>query len=603
MSHELSEQINKLKIPNQIKNKIQINKVTEIGLRPSEFIQYIHNDKIKELDEQLNDGCIKDKSLYEISEKKIVNGLKVCILNDMNIYRTYLGFLNKEVQDEYVKKDLSRPIYFANKYYCYALARTIWGGIHSFKLTKKITLIDMFDKDNIHKILELADKYIPDEKEKNIFKKMLKLTSNFTLEDSIINYNKYRTKNNINIYTSDDNIKTFHFCKNEKSDIHYITMSHINKLNNQRVKYDYNVRYIFFKYILPHLKHINGMIYKQIPTIYLVGGRYYNEEIVIDGNTFLHDLEFDFNDQICWVNYHLKENYRNIHLHFKIGEYFNLLYQNKIPKNEHFALFNFYKHNKLKVYTKINKEKKYILSYNLNMFENISNDIQESENIVNILKFIKHYKNNIDILFFQEFKLDKILFDQIITILNSFGYLFTYTTLNGRSKLVCFTKIKCQATIIDTTYNLTKSDHTLLNKIYEYTEHNIRDFNMPRNQILLHYHNMNICCVHLSIGAPLLIIGNEYVTKLNNHIRITQLKKLISNKPDMIIGDFNFTIHDKEHEFLSNYYYNINMDNDNSTPHNRVDHVYYYKNIKLDNKLLICNYSNHLPLVQEIPMI
>jgi hypothetical protein len=358
----------------------------------------------------------------------------------------------------------------------------------------------------------------------------------------------------------------------------------------------------FFKYILPHLKNINVMIYKQIPTIFLIGGRYFCEEILIDGNTFLHDLEFDSNDQICWVNYHLKENYRNMHLYFTIGDYFNILYQNKKSKNEHFALFNFYKHNKLNVYTKINKEKKYIMSYNLHMFENISNDIQQSENMINILKFIKHYKNNIDILFFQEFKLDKLLLEQFMTIINSFGYLYTYTTHNGGSTLVCFTKIKCEATIIDTTYSLTKNDHTYLEKIYKYTGNKIIDFNMPRNQILLHYHNMNICGVHLSIRAPLLINDNEYVTKLNNHIRITQLKKLITNKPDMIIGDFNFTIDDKEHEFLSNYYYNINMDNDKSTPYNRVDHVYYHKNINLDNKLLICNYSDHLPIVQEIPI-
>ncbi len=191
MSSYLTEKIKKLKVPDEIKNKIGINRDINLGLQQSNFINYINNDKIKELDDQLNQGCIKDKSIYELSEKKIVNGLKVCILNDINIYRTYLAFLNKDVQDEFVKKDLTRPIYSSNKYYCYALARTIWGGIHSFKITKKVTLIDMFDKDNINKILELADKYITNNKENIIFKKLLKITSLLNFKDSILNYNHF----------------------------------------------------------------------------------------------------------------------------------------------------------------------------------------------------------------------------------------------------------------------------------------------------------------------------------------------------------------------------------------------------------------------------
>jgi hypothetical protein len=70
----------------------------------------------------------------------------------------------------------------------------------------------------------------------------------------------------------------------------------------------------------------------------------------------------------------------------------------------------------------------------------------------------------------------------------------------------------------------------------------------------------------------------------------------------MIIGNFNFTIYDNEHQYLINHqYFNINNDNDKSSPDNRVDHIYYCKNIKLENKLLTCNYSNHLPLLQELP--
>jgi endonuclease/exonuclease/phosphatase family metal-dependent hydrolase len=70
----------------------------------------------------------------------------------------------------------------------------------------------------------------------------------------------------------------------------------------------------------------------------------------------------------------------------------------------------------------------------------------------------------------------------------------------------------------------------------------------------------------------------------------------------MIIGDFNFTPDSNENDFLlKNYYYLLNNSAENSTPYNRVDNIYYKNIIKLDNFLVKCNYSDHLPFFQEIP--
>jgi endonuclease/exonuclease/phosphatase family metal-dependent hydrolase len=72
------------------------------------------------------------------------------------------------------------------------------------------------------------------------------------------------------------------------------------------------------------------------------------------------------------------------------------------------------------------------------------------------------------------------------------------------------------------------------------------------------------------------------------------------------MGDFNFEKNSDENKFLNdNNYSLLNNDNENSTPYNRCDHIYYYKTSSksieyLNNFLINCNYSDHLPLFQEI---
>ncbi len=577
MGYTKKELIHKLK---NITKKIKINN-RFFKLQKSEFIDYLNNDTLKDIDDQLNTGCIHDKSLYELSEKTMVDGFNVCILDNIHIYRTYLGFLNKKIQDEYVKTNMNRPIYFANKYFCYAFARIIWGGIHSFKIKKRIVLIDFFDEHNIKLILELADKYIKNEDELINFKNSMIISTGYklTFKQQIHNYmnvmDELGTSNELYLK---QNVPTYHYCKDEESKFNYIKIP----------RNDIILRHTFFEYILPHLKNINGMIYKQTETIFMKGGRYWGEEILLNGNTFIENLDFDSKDEICWTNYRMKKNYKNINIKFKINDLGNMLNYYNIPKNNKFSLFDFYKDNKMIKYTPIDKSKKYILSFNVHSFVNLSVSILKPENIDSLLKFINHYKHHIEIIFFQEYKInDEELNAYFINEMNNIGYIYNIFALNGSEyddlKIACFTKEKYEHKIIDTT----KKEH--------------------RQHILLFYKSLRICNLHLSIGERLQLNNdsfNQRMIEKNTSTRIEQIHKIIKHEPDMIIGDFNFTTDDLEHKDLLNHnYYHLNNDNDKSTPYNRVDHVYFNKNVKLENKLLTCNYSDHLPLIQEIPII
>ena len=61
------------------------------------------------------------------------------------------------------------------------------------------------------------------------------------------------------------------------------------------------------------------------------------------------------------------------------------------------------------------------------------------------------------------------------------------------------------------------------------------------------------------------------------------LEKILYHNPDILIGDFNFTLEDDETKFLiAKKYFPQNTDINNSTPYNRVDHC-FIKNKKPNN--------------------
>lgn len=453
----------------------------------------------------------------------------------------------------------------------------------------------MFDEENITHLLKLCDKYLPDEN-KDIIKEYLIVSNGYKLSYKNQLYNYVNIHYNRPYFSIPGNKNTYQYCESEPTKFNFIHK--IGMLKGKPIHPDGTVRYNIFKYILPRLKNIQGLIYKQIDSNFLVNGKYEHEEILLNGNTFLHNLEFDTKDEKCWTNYRLKNNYRNMHIVYDIGNQGHILELKYKSPNENFSLFNFYKNHKLITYTKIDKTKQYIMSYNLHHFNNLSFKIKLEENIVLILRLIKHYRQNVDVLFFQEFNLNEELEQKFMMIMDHIGYKHHIITENGHNglKLICFTKDKYESIIVDTTYDTIDPIIDELKKEYYITK-----LNEPRKQIILNYKSKYICGVHLCIGNRLPIKEDIRIINLNSTIRCSQLEKILKYNPYMIIGDFNFTKEDKEHQYLKDHkYYLLDNDNDNSTPYNRVDHVYCKNKKKLENKLLVCNYSDHLPLIHEI---
>ena len=223
----------------------------------------------------------------------------------------------------------------------------------------------------------------------------------------------------------------------------------------------------------------------------------------------------------------------------------------------------------------INEIKKYknkentILSYNVHSFININGEFSVEKNIDNIYNIVLDLLP--EIIVFQEFPIQNS--NIFILMMEKIGYQYYSKASNG--------------TTYDTMFVIVFSKLTIDNI-------NILDCKVDviqRKVIICTINNINYCFVQFDN---------------NNHIlRIKQIDKILNYKKDLdfIIGDCNFTDRCPEADYLRKNNYEISESNINTTPHNRIDFFIYNKNSKYKiekEDVIICNYSEHLPIICNI---
>jgi len=354
--------------------------------------------------------------------------------------------------------------------------------------------------------------------------------------------------------------------------------------------------------------NIDGFFRNEIYSSINDTGKTETEECIIINSSLIKKLKFDYNDKLCWVNWKNKR-LMDYKLHLSLYDsYYNI----------NFVLSEFYAINKLDL---LPLKKYNILSYNIHNFINLNTDITYETNMNNIIELINYYKDKLNIISFQEMSfIDDKLFNLFYNqIKDKFPYY--YSCSNGTYKnntdidtvsIFVFTNKKYESKMIN--LQLTANDINYITKKYNILNYKIVNIRKTiRNIIILYTEYGKIAFVHLEIG--LREDNNDKklykYKKLNSEIRIIMLKKILLYKPDIIIGDMNFTLDDFETNFLiKNNYYHQKNDGKNSTPYNRVDHCFiskeiYNKNKKIieDNILLKSNYSDHLPMFQKLETI
>jgi len=608
---------NKLKkeLPEHIFNKIIFNKHT-YGLPSSSFSSNIkNNDEMLKLDEIFNNGCVKQISLYELSIPKIVDGWKVRVIKKgTNIYKSFQSFLTENDIIKYNEKNLDNPSWFGNKYLVYAITKTDWNSIISFKLIKDLVLIDYFDEYNLNKLIKLINN-------KNIIK-ILKIASGF--KTSLSNQIKYLHEiykwQNLWVYTKPvypNN--TYLYCDSRRKQ-GFNPIAAIKQIHSNDIQ--------LFYLVLSKFPKIDGIIREQIQSSIDESGIFYHEELLIKGMSQIEKIKFDYNDPLCWVNWDIK-GLKIPETGFNISYMVNKFANNSMPSpNYNFKLIKFVLNNNYdnSSQIKFNKTDKIIFSYNLHNFINLDINIKYKKNMDKILEMIEDFNNNIELLCFQELifnnNLDKLYFENK---LENLGYIDSMYVKNGDNTqkntfinlplIGCFTKYKTISTkfkyIIDESEfkNYILNNNNVINSPFldSYNKYisiiNQRQINENREQILIKTKSFGLLCiVHLPICIREIenIEIKKIIKNVNSNYRILVLTKILSNNPDVVIGDFNFTLDDIETEFMLSKGYMLTNGINNkqlSTPHNRVDLCFTKKKLG-KNYLIKTNYSDHLPMIQ-----
>ena len=599
---------NELKqLDKNIQDIIILNKEID-GPINNDFYKYIDNKVIYDLEMNMRNKCINEKSIYEDSEKLIINGYNcIKIKQNYNIYKSFNGFITYNQFNKYLNSNITKPSWFASKYVTYIRSRFTWGGIVSYKLKEDIILIDYFDNNNLEKIYNEILK-IKDNRIKNFLKTELKYLTgyNISLKDQILHYyNKYKWDK---IWLYDKVLypnKFSHFYCNEDK---------IDDLNPvMKVKGTYLFDILLFDYVINKLNFIDGVIKKQIFSSLELCGLYNNEELLLKHHSQKNKIIYDNNNDLTWTNWKIKDltNYKGIEISLPNSHFlYNTISNNYNFNLIHFINNNYQSYNNLNndFIIKINNKLDYILSYNVHSFIHINKHQDYDKNfndILNLLtinyniKYLSLYEVSFKSKYYKQLfynHLNKNNFNTIISCVNGSVDDKTFIIFASKNNIKNYKIIN-----MNEIYDKIKIDEKIL-----YLKEKIS--NIKRNNLVIELNNgIKICCLHLSIGIRYINLNydkelEDLIIDTNYKFRLNELKSLINYKPNIIIGDFNFTIFDKENKYLiDNNYINYNKDNNNTTPFNRVDHCYFKYNDNIyKNDIIKCNYSDHLPILQPL---
>jgi hypothetical protein len=601
--NELPEYLKKevKKIPLELQQKIIVNKNIQT-LPPSNFANCVKSSEIQKLEKLLMNNCIKDESLYDLSKPVVIDGFNVRLIKKgTNIYKEFQGFVTKEQILSYSEKNPNKPSWFGNKFLVYAIARNDWGSIVSLVASKDLYLIDYFDNNNLEKLITLLSSYpnMPNIDIKQIINMLIYSTGyNISLSEQLEYIIKNYNWKAINIYTDDYNKGfEYYYCKTKRVE----GLNPIASLTSI-----HNTEIMLFNVLLSKFPDIDGFIKPMINSTIDYGGKYYHEEILIKNSSIFNKTQFDTKDPLCWVNWKIKDldNYAGLNLSYTITKFTS---KNSIA-NENFVLIKYYNNNHLKY---IPLKKKYILSFNVNKFINLNSAISYDMNLNNILDLIEHYKDNIEIITFQDVKFNNNnAYENFNSkLVKMFPFIYYYDNGIKNTQLMVALKKKYGQTVV----NLKLSNNE---EIKNFSNNKDTPGYYPgslartiRNIVILKTEEHKIALIHLESG--LFNVKDEKennkVINVNSKLRCLSLKKILDTEPDLdiIIGDFNFVLNSDESRFLMDRGFEPEINKtDLSTPYNRTDHCFIRKSKKtlsmpLDNILLKCNYSLHLPMFQE----
>lgn len=274
------------------------------------------------------------------------------------------------------------------------------------------------------------------------------------------------------------------------------------------------------------------------------------------------------------------------------GVSMSLKITNTLPKNDQTVSFYETNDNIDFEYNKSNADNLLLCSYNVHGWVNINANINYKDNFKYIVAMLS--KINADILVLQEVCLRGGLTEtHIYNEFNKLGYTDYMIVPNGG----------CHLKNNTSDYLMVFGKKSLINKV----DIDCTNGKYTRHCAIIEYDTFKIANVHLEIGDRFHHLSNDNVKiaiqAKNANLRINQLNEILyfDNSIDIFFGDFNFIPNDPESIWLRNKNYIYYGNDENTTPYNRTDMLFANNKINIVNNVqIVCNYSDHLPVVYEL---
>ena len=627
-NEKIKNNINELKkLPDEIYNKIKINKELYGLSRDSNFVNIVNNIKCNKLEDIIKSGCIKDKSIYEKGEKIIINGLNcIKLKKGLKIYRFNTGFLtNDKIEKLLYDRQLSIFVLYS-KYLAYSYARLCFGGIICYELVNDIILLDLFNYNNLKFIIKEFNKHI----ELTTNSEYLQYITNMkdyliymtgidvSLNEQIIYYNKIYDRSHIFVYEK-VNINNYnHIYKN----IYYEEDVNIIDLKKEDTPYMYRYLNLILIIVLNNYINIDGIIIKQIFTQLSDNGVYDNEQIIMKPESQLKNLKYNKKSKLNWENWKIKDFDINKYKNTIIQLYYLNKYNGSISYNNNFELLKYYYKYQLNynnIENQISKiydnNKKYILLYDINNLFYLNNLYFYDLVINKIIKFIKKINNltnnNLEMIFLYNSKtFFKYYIDVIKLRLNKINYNYIYNNNN-----ILILKNNNNINIENLNINIEIDNNVLEYFNYPYFDINktIKSRKKDNEIYIIYYNKKKIIFYNFFIylinyyNIPLNDKAIEYIKKINIDMIKQQINILLKYKFDILFSNTLIIYNNDEKKIFEENGY-VLVKSINNINNKKIDYsdfntnINIYSHIKLDDNIYI-EYSNlfkNLPLLQSI---
>ena len=585
-------------LPAELRGMVVLNH-RPAGLPPSsEFLDAVGRPAaLSAIDAAISAGCVKEPSLYALSREDTVDGFAVRIFpKGWHLYKTFLGFVGGEQARAFALKHPRRPSWFGDKFLTYAIARSDWGSISSFRLEEDLVLLDYFNVANLERLvaeIEGGGGVAP----AAVVERLRRATGlGLSPAEQVRGLAAtYPTWPALWYYTEPA------LPQNTASHCECREVAGLNPMGTMKGVYALDLA--VFDAVLARYPAIDGLVRDGVRSRVDEAGVFYHEEYLVKGSAQASKLSFDAVDPVCWTSWAFA-GFAPPPGGLRL-DYIVMRFGVRRPPNARFALARFFLENAtpVRALPVPPSQPPLLLAFNVHGFVSLDAERPRRETRAEVLGLLRRFAPAVTFVVLTEAPRGGSR-SELRALLADAGFPHSAEAPNGARDHSSLIVLAAKRPLVGV--EVVSADRPAFRH-----GRGVAAGTHRKQLLFAAAEGLRGAAVHLEIGRRLVVGApetNETIRAENSALRAAQLETVLARRPDFLVGDFNFTLDDPECRLLAERgFVPANDARENSTPYNRVDHCFVRRELAASlppgggNRLLHCNLSDHLPMLQALP--